>query len=282
MIDYEAIWWRIILYPFISAIIWQIIRAIWLRIELNEPLIPGFFVRPKVSNKTDRNIVHARLGTLHCVAILLVSTTSMIQHWDESWFEWNFQRTVDLDAKHFLSPFLALWISFGYFVSDLFYISDFPAYFWHHVAAICECVALGADPNASMVATCGLFVAETGGLLLAVYLQFKTLFMYAVFILCYAASRFLLLPVFIYYQCVSALEKNRTVELPVAVLSCTMSIILMFINWNFWWTHVKKFRMKWGGQGVVKKEEKENEKKVDEKKKENGTRTHLESHSKAE
>jgi len=264
MIDYDAIWWRSFALPLLSGLVWQFIRAIWLRLELGEPMLNGYFVQPKFSNKTDRNIVHARLGTLHCTVVLILSTTTMWQHRHETWEQWNFQRTTDLDDKFVINPFWPLWVSLGYFISDFFYISDFPAYYWHHIAAIIELAPLAADPNCSMVATEGLWVAEIGGLLLAVYLQFKSLSMYAVFIGCYAFSRFFLLPLFIYKMWWSAFQSQITASFPIAMMSNTMSLVLMLINWNFWWTHVKKFRMKWkeskkaatAGKDAGKEEEK--------------------------
>jgi len=248
MIELQNIWYRSILIPIVSAIVWQIIRGLWLMIELKEPFLNGFFVRPKVSNKTDRNVVHARLGVIHCVTVILFTSISMYIHRDETWEQWNFQRTPDLDEKSFFQPFWALYVSLGYFLSDIVYISDFPTYYWHHVAAIVESTLLTTDSACSMVTVEGLFVAEVGGILLAVYLQFKTLPMYFTFLLFYAFSRFVLLPLFVYQMIKSSLQPNLTASVGLAWMSNIMSVVLMLINWNFFYTHLNKFIAKVKGR----------------------------------
>lgn len=248
MIDYPNLFINSVALPILSALVWQTLRSAWLLHSLQEPFLSGFFVRPKVSNKRDRNVVHARLGTIHCLSVLLVSSLSLYNHWDQSWEQWNFQRPSGIDKKHFVQPMWVLYISIGYFISDFFYISDFPAYTWHHVLAIANLAIVASDPLCSMVASNGLFVAETGGLLLTAYLQFKSLTTHFIFILCYGFSRFVLIPIFIYQMWKSLLLDDSsvptTVNIYVAWFVSVASLGLVFVNWNFWWTHTKKFLKK--------------------------------------
>jgi len=259
MIDYGGILLRSMVIPLASAGIWQILRALWLLIALGEPFLQGLLVKPKVSSKSDRNVIHAKLGTVHCLSVLSITLGAMYLHRDETWEQWNFQRTLDLDSKHFLNPFWSLWISVGYFISDFFYISDFPAYYWHHLVAISELCILVSDTECSMVAAQGLFVAEVGGILLTVYLQFKSVATYFLFIFFYGFSRFILLPIFIYHMWRSSLLAQMTANFYVAMFSNVMSLLLMLINWNFWWTHVKKFTSR-VGRNTIEEETKTNKK----------------------
>jgi len=248
MIDYDNLLIRSVLVPLVSGFVWQIIRALWLMIDLKEPFFSGFFCRPEVSTKTARNVVHARLGVVHCIVVLALTVTAMYEHRHETWDQWNYQRTTDLDEGAFVKTIWPLWVTTGYFISDCVYLSDFPAYYWHHLAAIFELCSLASDPNCSMVIAQGIFIAESGGILLSIYLQFKSIYTYFVFILCYGFSRFVLLPVCIYQMLFSAFRSDITCNFYLACLANSMSIMLMFINWNFWWTHVRKFVSKLKGE----------------------------------
>jgi len=247
-IDTERLLTHLVVLPLLSAFLWQILRAIWLLIALKEPFLPGFIARPKVSNKTDRNFIHAKLGTIHCVVVLILTITSFVNHRNETWDQWNYQRTSDLDDKYFVHPYWPLWVSFGYFISDFVYITDFPAYWWHHIFAIVDLACLVSDPACSMVSSQGLFIAETGGILLTVYLQYKSMATHLIFILCYGFTRLVLLPTCLFHMWRSFFSSHVVANVYVAFICNVLSVGLMFINWGFWFTHVKKFRAKMRGE----------------------------------
>ena len=85
---------------------------------------------------------------------------------------------------------------------------------------------------------CGIMVlwcAEIGGIMLTIYLKYKSYWAHVLFVFIYGISR-ILFTIAAINMTRAAFRKPGIVDDIIGLLVC----VLVLINWNFWWKHVTK------------------------------------------
>ena len=237
--DIRSFWvdWQLALACLLA---WHLARCWFCSWEGKEGFWDLFFVI-KVDMSKDkldyRNAQHGALGVYHCLGVMVLTSVLVYQHWEgQTWDDWFGSRDVlRLDPLFTVQSTWPLAFSGAYFVSDLIYIFDFPVYLMHHLVSI---VLIWACLVSVEMRFCGvviLWCAEIGGIMLSLYVKNKTLTMLKVFCVCYGISRIIFSYV-AYQLVVSNFKSPRVVDDVCAVLV----VVLVCINWNFWWTHSMK------------------------------------------
>jgi len=221
--------------PLLMSFVWHIARA-FLLMSTGEKFWDSIFCRHKVSTTAARNIIHSRLGIVHCLGSLIGDGVCLIQTWNE---EWYFQR--DFETEQAITvPMLCVSFTLSYFISDIYVIYDFPVYLRHHIAGIFNtywCLFCGAH----YIALEGIFTAEIGGLILNVYILKKNVYTHGFFILTYGLTRLTLVPGIVYRMWRSAFWIPCAISSFFTIPICVGAVLLMFENWRFLGIHINKF-----------------------------------------
>lgn len=96
-------------------------------------------------------MVHSRLGVFHCIITCAASGYHIFQTWDQTWNQLFYARTEELDHNVLIHPSWPVFITVGYFISDLTYMFDYSQWFTHHVFAIIALMCSLLRPNLAMV-----------------------------------------------------------------------------------------------------------------------------------
>jgi hypothetical protein len=223
-------------------LIWHILKA-WLcslsGLESFRALLVGKKSKQPEAGKFRHTQLHV-VRTFGCVCSLLLTSCLMLQHWDETWDQWFGQHTADLDARHTVQPVWVAIFALSYYISDMIFICDYPAYYFtHHVVSILAILTAMVVPELRFMGMPILWCAEVGAFMMSVYLKFKTTHTLILFCAVYGASRVLFTAV-AWQLCISNYKSPRISDDFAAV----MGILLLIINWGFWLTWVAKLRAK--------------------------------------
>ena len=240
--------WQFVVY----FVIWQSGRAYYCTLNGKESFWTIFFVRSKYLRRDAeqvayRNTQHGALGLWHSVGLCTLCFILLFDHWDETWDEWFGFRLPSHDAGRIYTPIFPELICLGYFVSDLTFISDFPLYFNHHVVSIVLLLICFFQVEMRFCGITTIFMAEVGGVMLSLYLRFRSFTSYCVFLVVYAISR-VFFTIWSYRMWESNTKNHRLVD----DFAAAGTLVLSAINWHFWYMNLRKFPRKLKEAGLVK------------------------------
>merc|ERR1711871_696674 len=212
---------------------WHFSRAWLSSLNGNETLGNLLVGRVSKTNLDYRNAQHGLLGIVHCCGVIFLSVLLVINAWG---YDLDiFLGLLKTEPEYMFDPFWPIAWSCAYFFSDLMYVFDFMIYLHHHIvscALLFSCMVI-VDIRFTGVIT--LLCAESGGIMLSVYVKYKTLPAHVAFCTLYALSRVAFSWFWIHLQIVSYSTPRVADDVCSALV-----LVLVIINWNFWYKHVLK------------------------------------------
>ena len=112
---------------------------------------------------------------------------------------------------------------------------DFPVYLGHHLISLALLAVTVFVPHTQFMGVVVLLVAESGGMLLSLYVMRRTRTALVLFVAAYGVSRALF--TYLVYELV---RSNRKTPGLVDDVSAYVTAALVTINWRFWCHHARK------------------------------------------